>query len=63
METGRLVLHREVIAVCSEIRAKYINPLRGQVGIFRVLNLVINTVITGLYKKVLNKPDFMNAVE
>jgi len=42
------MLHREIIAVCSEIHTQHINTVRGQnVELFNV-NLVVHIVTTGL---------------
>jgi len=35
METSRLMLYGEIIAVCSEIHTKYLNILRGQIVEFQ----------------------------
>ena len=44
------MLYREIIAVCSEIHTKYINIVCGQNVELWMLNLVVNTVTTGLGK-------------
>jgi len=44
------MLHREIIAVCSEIHIKHINTLCGQnVELFNV-KLAVHTVTTGLQR-------------
>ena len=48
IETKRLMLHRKIIAVCSEILRKQINTLCGQ----KVESLKLNLVVSGgIYSK------------
>ena len=42
------MLYREIIAVCSQIRAKHINTLRGQNVVSLNFKLVVYIVTTGL---------------
>jgi len=42
------MLHREIIAVCSEIHTKHTNTLRGQNVELLNVELVVHTVTTGL---------------
>ena len=42
------MLHREIIAVCSEIQTKHINPLCGQKIELLNVKLVVHIVTTGL---------------
>jgi len=42
------MLHREVIAVCSEIHTKHINTLCGQNADFLNVKLAVQIVTTGL---------------
>ena len=44
------MLHREIIAVCSEIHTKHINILCGQNVEFVNVKLVVHIVTTGLYR-------------
>jgi len=48
-KTSRLMLYREIIAVCSEIHKKHINTLVGQNEEFVNLNLAIYIVTTVRY--------------
>jgi hypothetical protein len=55
IKTSQLMLYREIIAVCSEIRTKRINTLCGQnVGFLSVkpgdIYIYIYIVTTGLYR-------------
>jgi len=42
------MLHREIMAVCSEIHTKHINTLCGQNVEFVKVKLVVHIVTTGL---------------
>ena len=42
------MLHREIIAVCSQIHTKHINTLCGQNGELLNVQLVVHKEITGL---------------
>ena len=44
------MLHREIIAVCSQIHIKHINKLRGQKAELLNIKLVVHKVITGLLR-------------
>ena len=44
------MLYREIIAVCSEIHTKHINPLCGQNVELLNVKLAVNIVTTGLYR-------------
>ena len=47
-KTSQLMLHREIIAVCSEIHTKHINTLCGQNVELLNVKLVVHIVTTGL---------------
>jgi len=44
------MLHREIMAVCSEIHTKHINTLCGQNAEFCKVKLVVHIVTTGLQR-------------
>jgi hypothetical protein len=44
------MLHREIIAVCSQIHTKHINTLCGQNVELLNVKLAVHIVTTGLYK-------------
>ena len=44
------MLHREIMAVCSEIHTKHINTLCGQNVKLLNVNLVVHIVTTGLQR-------------
>ena len=44
------MLHREIIAVCSQIHTKHINTLCGQNVELLNVKLVVHVVTTGLYR-------------
>ena len=48
IKTGNLVLHREIISVCSEIHTKHINTLCGQNVELLNVKLAVHIVTTGL---------------
>ena len=48
---SQLMLYREIIAVCSEIRTKNKYTVWAERGIFLILNLVVHIVVpTGVYR-------------
>jgi len=47
-KTNRLMLYREIIAVCSEIHTKHINTLCGQNVELLNVKLAVHIVTTGL---------------
>ena len=47
MKISQLMLHRQIIAVCSEIHTKHINTLRGQNVELLNVKLVVHTVTIG----------------
>jgi hypothetical protein len=57
-KTSQLVLHREIVAVCSEIHTKHINTLCGQNVELLNVELVVHIITTGLYKGL--KHDYKN---
>jgi len=46
------MLHREIIAVCSQIHTKHINTLRGQNVEMLNVKLAVHTITTGLQRGV-----------
>ena len=48
LKTDKLMLYREIIAVCSEIHAKHINTLCGQNVELLNVKLAVHIVTTGL---------------
>jgi len=48
IKTSQLILYREIIAVCSQIRTKHINTLCGQNVELLNVKLAVCTVTTGL---------------
>jgi len=48
LTASQLMLHREIIAVCSQIHTKHINTLCGQNVKFVSVKLSVHTVTTGL---------------
>jgi len=48
MKTSQLMLHREIMAVCSEIHTKHINTLCGQNVEFVNVKLVVYKETSGL---------------
>jgi len=50
IKTSHLMLHREIIAVCSEIYTKHTNTLCGQNVELLNVKLVVHIVNTGLYR-------------
>jgi len=61
INTSQLMLYREIIAVCSQIHTKHINPLCGQNVELLNVKLVVHIVTTGLYrvKSVINTSQLM----
>jgi hypothetical protein len=49
IRTSQLMLHREIIAVCSEIHIKHINTLCWQIVEILNVKLVVHIVTTGVY--------------
>ena len=45
---SQLILYREIIAVCSQIRKKHINTLCGQIVELLNVKLSVHIVTTGL---------------
>ena len=48
IKTSQLMLHREIIAVCSETGTKHINTLCGQNVELMKVKLAVHIVTTGL---------------
>ena len=48
LKPNQLMLHREIIAVCSEIHTKHINTVCGQNVELLNVKLVVHTVTAGL---------------
>ena len=48
IKTGKLMLYREIIAVCSQIHTKHINTLCGQNVELLNVKLVVHILTTGL---------------
>jgi len=48
LKTSQLMLHREIMAVCSQIHTKHINTLCGQNVELLNVELVVHIVTTGL---------------
>ena len=48
IQTGQLMLYREIIVVCSEIHTKHINTLCGQNVELLNVKLAVHIVTTGL---------------
>jgi len=44
------MLHREIIAVCSQIHTKHINTVSGQNAELLNVKLAVHIVTTGMYK-------------
>jgi len=44
IKTSQLILYREIIAACSEIRTKHVNMCGKNVEFFWLLNLVVHIV-------------------
>ena len=48
IKTNRLMLYREIIAVCSQIHTKYINTLSGENLKLLNVKMAVHIVTTGL---------------
>jgi len=55
IKTNQLILHREIIAVCSEIHTKHINTPCGQNAEFVNFKLVVHIVTTGFWRVIWNE--------